>query len=154
MTDLGSLIIEEEFLDAVRKKPLKVLDLGQTKVLFPRERFFFKAFSHLEKKLNISPKSCSAVATLFQALYENELIFQGFPNLKTLDVSFPADHSMITFLDGLRLQRLNTLKLHVVNITPTENGTTRIDLDGNLISCSCDNRHYFNWTIFYNETGL
>ena len=51
VTDFGSLIIEEEFLDALRKKPLKVLDLSRTKVLFARERTFFKAFSHLEKNL-------------------------------------------------------------------------------------------------------
>ena len=320
--DFDPLIIKEEFLNEVKKKPLKVLDLSRTKIRFPLERTFFKAFLQLEQ-LNIS-ESGSAVASLFQALYENELVFPGFTNLKSLDLSFPSDlnqivrpgetklgnylspllkefyfrkflteslmilygihgiqipipgfernetlcatmnfpdstsfycilgeinleklilsensisafdskifrhvtklryldlsknilghefgqldyirsvietlkklevllisgndihtipdnafenaemlqvldlshnelqsvtfstdkltalqhfdlrHNRITILDGLSLQRLNTLKLQLVNITPSENGTTQIDLEGNLFTCSCDNRH-------------
>ena len=79
VTDFGTLIIEEEFLNGVRNKHLKALDLSRTKVLFPKERTFFEAFSYL-KKLNIS-QSGTAVATLFQALYENYPIkFPGFQN--------------------------------------------------------------------------
>ena len=334
LRDFDPLIIKEWFLNAVKKKPLKVLDLSRTKIRFPLERTFLKAFLQLEQ-LNIS-ESGSAVANLFQALYENELVFPGFTNLKSLDLSFPSDlnqivrpgetklglylspllkefyfqkflteslmilygihgiqipfpgfkrnetlcatmnfsdstsfycilgeinveklilsensisafdsktfkhvtklryldlsknilghefgqvdyirsvietlkklevllisgndihtipdnafenaemlqvldlshnelesvtfstdkltalqrldlrHNWITVLDGLSLQRLNTLKLQLVNITPSENGTTKIDLEGNLFTCSCDNRHYFNWTLFYNVSS-
>ena len=327
VSNFGTLILDEDFLNAIRMKPLKVLDLSRTNVLIPKERDLFQSLIHLEK-LNIS-ESGSAVARLFEALYENLLPFPGFPNLTSLDLSFPSEldqivrpgetklllavspkikelhfrkfltqplemvygihginrsipyfsqtdtlcvtlkfpsggsfycvlgqlnfeklvlsentlraidpnsfhhvtklkhldlsknrlgddfaqegylktvfenlknlevldisgndirsiphtaftyaeklqvldlshneltsvtfstnqlkslqhldlrHNKIIFLDELSLQRLNDLKLQAVNITPT-----KIDFDGNPIACSCDNRHYFNWTLFYNE---
>ena len=328
--DFGTFIIDEDFLNAVRNKHLKVLDLSRTKVIFSKERALFQSLTSLEK-LNIS-ESGSAVATLFQALYENRLIFPGFPNLKSLDLSFPSEfdqiirpgestyflpvskelkdfrfrkflsqslkvlygeqipvpflkqdeilclkldfpdiqssflncivgklnieklvlnenlindfdinvwryvselrhldlaknrlghtfaqkeyirtmlkslkalevfvisgnaiqtlpenafenagmlqvldlsqndlksvifstdkltslqhldlrHNKIAFLDDASLKRFDSLKLQT-NVTPSENVSTRIDLDGNPFSCSCVNRHYFNWTIFNNE---
>ena len=327
----ATLIIEEEFLDAVRNKPLKVLDLSQTKVLFPSEQTFFQAFPHLET-LNISDSGL-AVPSLLLALSESTLIFPGFRNLTSIDISVPPDqdkivlpgggdyythfssllkelylyksltqpfeilygvqksyqgykqketacvtlrfadssssycilgklnveklvvsensicaidlniykhvtklryvdlsknslghefgkedymksaiktlnrlevliisdngihtipdnafenaemlkmldlshnslesltfrtdkltalqhldlrHNRIYIVDRLSLQNLITLKGQVISKTPTENGSTNIYLEGNLITCSCDNRHYFNWTLCYNESS-
>ena len=93
VSNFGTLILDEDFLNAIRMKPLKVLDLSRTNVLISKERDLFQALIHLEK-LNIS-ESGSAVARLFEALYENLLVFPGFPNLTSLDLSFPSELDQI-----------------------------------------------------------
>ena len=77
----------------MRNKPLKVLDLSRTKVIFPSEQTFFQAFPHLET-LNISD-SRLAVPSLLLALSENTLIFPGFRNLTSIDISVPSDQDKI-----------------------------------------------------------
>ena len=80
--------METGFLDAVRNKSLKVLDISRTSYAFPRkDEDLFLAFSSLEN-LNLS-RAGVAMVYLLEALHALDFIFPGFPNLKSIDISYP-----------------------------------------------------------------
>ena len=84
----GVCEIEADFLDAVRHKPLKVLDISRTNCALPRKNMdLFDALSSLEK-LNISRASVALIA-LVEAQQHFNLSFPFFPNLKSIDMSYP-----------------------------------------------------------------
>ena len=84
----GVCEIGADFLDAVRHKPLKVLDISRTNCALPRKNMdLFDALSSLEK-LNIS-KASKAFMVLVEAQQHFNLSFPFFPNLKSIDISYP-----------------------------------------------------------------
>ena len=84
----GVCEIDFDFLNAVRHKPLKVLDISRTNCAFRRKDMdLFYALSSLEK-LNISRASVALMA-LVEAQQYFMLSFPHFPNLKSIDISYP-----------------------------------------------------------------
>ena len=74
---------------------------------------------------------------------------EGLTALEHLDLR----NNKIIVVDPSSLQRINSLIIQKVHITSNCTVSTSIGLQGNPISCSCENRHYFNWTIAYNMTA-
>ena len=157
--------IDSDFFKHMSK--IRYLDISKNTLgdAFAEEGYVRSVFENL-KQLEVLLASYNGLRTMPNTAFENAEMLQvlDLSHNELELVTFSTDkltalqhldlrHNMITILDGLSLQRLNTLKLQVVNITHFKNETTKIDLDGNLITCSCKNRHYFNWTISYNETG-
>ena len=141
---------------------IKHLDLSKNRLGhdFAQEGYLKTVFENL-KNLEVLDISGNGIRSILHTAFANaeKLQILDLSHNELKSVTFSTDqlkslqhldlrHNKITFLDELSLQRLNDLKLQAVNITPT-----KIDLDGNPIACSCDNRHYFNWTLFYNETS-
>ena len=84
----GVFAMDTDFLDAVRNKSLKVLDISQTSYAFPRkDEDLFIAFSSLEN-LNLS-RAGVAMGYLLEATTALDLTFPGFPKLKSIDMSYP-----------------------------------------------------------------
>ena len=99
----GRIEIDTEFLNAIRTKPLKVLDISLVNSLTVRiESFrdFFGAFTSL-KMLNIS-RTGTAIGTLFDLLFRFKLTFPGFHNLTVFDFSYPYTHNHIVEPGTLR----------------------------------------------------
>ena len=146
---------------------LRYLDLSKNSLghAFAQENYVRSVFENL-KSLEVLAISGNGIYKIPGDAFEKAKMLQvlDLSYNKLESVTFSTDkltalqhldllYNRITVIDGLSLQRLNTLRLYVVNITPIENGTTNIDLAENLITCSCDNRHYFNRTLSYNESS-
>ena len=87
--NFGVFKIGQDFLDIMRDKPLKVLDISQTDVILPtRNMDVFVVFPYLEK-LNLSRSDTAMTILLDSAMYFH-LSFPGFSNLKTIDISYPS----------------------------------------------------------------
>ena len=59
----------------------------------------------------------------------------------------------ISVLDGISLDRLSYLKLQKLNDTFLGHTKTDIDLNGNPITCGCENRQYISLVLTLNETA-
>ena len=98
-TSFGVCEIGADFLDAVRHKPLKVLDISRTNCVLLRKNMDpFYALSSLEK-LNISRASL-ALRALVEAQQHFSLSFPNFPNLRSIDMSYPPpgiEFALFTF---------------------------------------------------------
>ena len=106
----GVCEIEVDFLNAVRHKPLKVLDISRTNCAFPRKNMdLFYTLSSLEK-LNIS-RAGVALMGFFEAQQYFSLDFPNFPNLKSIDMSYPPpgiEFANITFGESFNPNELYT----------------------------------------------
>ena len=106
----GHCEIELDFLNAVRYKTLKVLDISRTDCAFRRKDMdLFYALSSLEK-LNISRASV-ALTGLVEAQQYFDLSFPNFPNLKSIDMSYPPpgiEFARITFGKSSNPNELHT----------------------------------------------
>ena len=90
----GVFAIDTDFLNVVRNKSLKVLDISRTSYAFPRRDMdLFHALSSLEK-LNMSKAGVAMMVFSESFIYFN-LLFPGFPSLKSLDISYPPPSHQI-----------------------------------------------------------
>ena len=106
----GVCEIEVDFLNAVRSKTLKVLDISRTSCAFRRKDMdLFYALSSLEK-LNIS-RASEALKRLVEAQQYFTLDFPNFPNLRSIDMSYPPpgiEFARITFGKSSNPNKLHT----------------------------------------------
>ena len=147
---------------------IKYLDLSKNILgdAFALENYVNSIVANLQS-LEVFIVSGNGIYTIPDNAFENAAILQvlDLSNNKLESVTFSTDKltalqhldlrlNRITVVDESSLQKLNTLKIQIVIITASENGSTDINLHENPIICSCENRYYFNWSITHSETNM
>lgn len=107
----GVFKIGEDFLNAVKNKPLKKFDISQSQPFMRSlNSSFFEAFSSL-KKLNVSRSTATLFLFNVYAYNTQQVEFPGFLNLESIDFSYPliidyitsgAEWGYIKFSPGLK----------------------------------------------------
>ena len=95
--DFNAFLIDKNFFTAVKRKPLKVLDISNTdNAWFQMDIDLLTAFPHLEK-LNISNAGLAFQSLMAPfASIDTHPIVTSFENLKILDISYPSVSYQIT----------------------------------------------------------
>ena len=112
-------LLGEEFTDAIKRKPLKILDISNTETAwFSNNKDLPYAFPHLEIfNLSGSGNAVSSVSKVFS--HRNQLV-TSFKQLKVIDISYPSDSSKLSLLSASDftnltvLNNLNSSKLTVL----------------------------------------
>ena len=171
--DLDKIVFSENNISFVdpnifkRWNKVKYFDLSKNILgdAFAAEEYVRSIIANL-KRLEVLIVSGNGIYTIPDDAFENADMLQvlDLSNNELESVTFGTEkltalqhldlrQNKITVVDESSLQRLNVLKIQVVYITPVVYGSTNIELEGNPITCSCENRHYFNWTITYSENS-